>query len=238
MSMGLRRMRQGRMSGGRATCPRFPRRRYHTQGRSTTASAPFLPPLKYVSKILSGARKIAAMSAILATVGHTVTARGSINPMGRSRTRRMLKWVGMAACVLLLGSLVASWRWSLLWVDQAREARFQVAWGGVWMMPDVGWAAIHVMSGPQPDPGWHVWDSEPGRRIWLPVLSSGYGGPSIAVPFWLPLIILGCPTAYLWWRNTKRPPKHCCQHCGYNLTGNVSGKCPECGQRIEGAAPG
>ncbi len=25
------------------------------------------------------------------------------------------------------------------------------------------------------------------------------------------------------------PPRHC-RNCGYNLTGNVSGRCPECGQ--------
>lgn len=30
---------------------------------------------------------------------------------------------------------------------------------------------------------------------------------------------------------TPRPPDHCCQHCGYDLTGNVSGVCPECGTR-------
>ena len=30
-----------------------------------------------------------------------------------------------------------------------------------------------------------------------------------------------------------RYPTHHCQKCGYNLTGNVSGICPECGTRIE-----
>ena len=32
-------------------------------------------------------------------------------------------------------------------------------------------------------------------------------------------------------RRKRRPPGHCVQ-CGYNLTGNVSGRCPECGNRI------
>ena len=33
-------------------------------------------------------------------------------------------------------------------------------------------------------------------------------------------------------RHRKRLAEgHCC-HCGYNLTGNVSGVCPECGERI------
>jgi hypothetical protein len=35
-------------------------------------------------------------------------------------------------------------------------------------------------------------------------------------------------TGYGFWRD-RRPPPHCCQGCGYDLTGNVSGRCPECG---------
>ncbi len=27
-------------------------------------------------------------------------------------------------------------------------------------------------------------------------------------------------------------PSHCCKKCGYNLTGNISGRCPECGTNI------
>jgi hypothetical protein len=27
-------------------------------------------------------------------------------------------------------------------------------------------------------------------------------------------------------------PSGCCQRCGYDLTGNVSGRCPECGMTI------
>lgn len=35
-----------------------------------------------------------------------------------------------------------------------------------------------------------------------------------------------------WWgRRSKYPPGHC-KKCGYNLTGNMSGKCPECGRTI------
>ena len=34
------------------------------------------------------------------------------------------------------------------------------------------------------------------------------------------------------WRwQPPRPAGHC-QQCGYNLTGNVSGRCPECGKKI------
>lgn len=34
------------------------------------------------------------------------------------------------------------------------------------------------------------------------------------------------------WRQRRRM-LHRCEYCGYNLSGNLSGVCPECGTRIE-----
>lgn len=31
-------------------------------------------------------------------------------------------------------------------------------------------------------------------------------------------------------RLSKVPPPGCCRNCGYDLTGNLSGRCPECGR--------
>ena len=44
--------------------------------------------------------------------------------------------------------------------------------------------------------------------------------------------ILRC--SYQTLRTKEAFPAHCCQQCGYNLTGNVSGVCPECGAAIDG----
>ena len=35
------------------------------------------------------------------------------------------------------------------------------------------------------------------------------------------LLIIRTPPIYPWGH---------CRHCGYNLTGNISGRCPECGE--------
>jgi hypothetical protein len=40
---------------------------------------------------------------------------------------------------------------------------------------------------------------------------------------------LGLP---YWFRRRPIPPGHC-RSCGYDLTGNVSGRCSECGREIE-----
>lgn len=37
-------------------------------------------------------------------------------------------------------------------------------------------------------------------------------------------------------RRRRRRARGCCVRCGYDLTGNVSGTCPECGARVKGHA--
>ena len=48
--------------------------------------------------------------------------------------------------------------------------------------------------------------------------------------FFLPVgFLAGIP---IWWLKPKPKPPGYCQKCGYNLRGNVSGVCPECGEKI------
>ena len=56
-------------------------------------------------------------------------------------------------------------------------------------------------------------------------------------PLWMFALAVAFP-ATVWHCNRRRfPPGHC-QRCGYDLTGNVSGRCPECGAAIQqGHAP-
>lgn len=63
-----------------------------------------------------------------------------------------------------------------------------------------------------------------------PIIDAEFGG--IWLPFWLLLLFLGIPTALLWRVDRRHPLGHC-QRCGYNLTGNVTGRCPECGEAVE-----
>lgn len=61
----------------------------------------------------------------------------------------------------------------------------------------------------------------------------GLGGPPI---FWL----IAIPNLIVLNRKAKRrllEIQGLCRHCGYNLTGNVSGVCPECGNAITQSIP-
>jgi hypothetical protein len=40
---------------------------------------------------------------------------------------------------------------------------------------------------------------------------------------------------YCVWKAHRKPAEDVCRVCEYNLAGNVSGRCPECGTPIEGA---
>jgi hypothetical protein len=74
----------------------------------------------------------------------------------------------------------------------------------------------------------------PPYNRWTPLFVRANVGRAwlAAVPLWHPLRLAAVPTAVLWWRDRRRiPPGHCLK-CGYNLTGNVSGVCPECGEGI------
>lgn len=64
------------------------------------------------------------------------------------------------------------------------------------------------------------------------------GGPLLLAPILLTFgtTFVGAVTAGFVVRMARKAshPAGCCKGCGYNLTGNVSGVCPECGLAVQG----
>lgn len=56
----------------------------------------------------------------------------------------------------------------------------------------------------------------------------------INIPLWFIVAVLAMPTTIMARRALRPMPGHCAC-CGYNLTGNVSGHCPECGRLLHPA---
>ena len=54
----------------------------------------------------------------------------------------------------------------------------------------------------------------------------------LIIPVWPLVPVVLVVTAVRLRRDLRIPPGHC-QRCGYDLTGNVSGRCPECGTGTE-----
>ncbi len=123
----------------------------------------------------------------------------------RSRTRRVLKWVGTMVCVvLLLGGALSLWLNALLTssVNLARS----------YMQYQCGWLAGGAKTGGARRPA--------RNRVRLAEYSAIFAAVAV-------------PTGALWWLDRRRFPAGHCQTCGYNLTGNVSGRCPECGTTVK-----
>jgi hypothetical protein len=87
-------------------------------------------------------------------------------------------------------------------------------------------------------PGWEsYWRATPEASWGFPhtneMFQSSIGGWSeIILPLWTVFGLSAAPGVVLLWRHRRRRLPGFCRRCGYNLTGNVSGICPECGTPI------
>ncbi len=140
----------------------------------------------------------------------------------QQRTRRVLKWAGLVVSILLVVAFPVS-RW----------AAFGCTWGAEACCFSAGallfFQASRATSAPH---GWVHRQSVTPRVCWLPGTTHGRMGAGFALPLWIPLVLIALPTSVLWWRDRRGVLPGYCQKCGYNLTGNISGRCPECGEAI------
>ena len=73
---------------------------------------------------------------------------------------------------------------------------------------------------------------------WLPkAVHYGTEGGTITVPMWIPVVATVSLALGLHLFTRRQLKRGFCPACGYNLTGNVSGRCPECGAPINTEAP-
>ena len=76
------------------------------------------------------------------------------------------------------------------------------------------------------------------RFGYLEYASGKIGMFIIYCPFWFPVLLLAAYPTLVLIKTIRRRLRHKhghCSKCGYNLTGNVSGTCPECGAGVERA---
>ena len=141
-----------------------------------------------------------------------------INP---NRLARYVFRLGVAVCVLIVVFSVASFWWSVNVSVAGRTVRLDYA--AVYVVfdriaPGAGWSAWSTGAATQ---DFHLWTAT--WRITGVIVR--------AFPTWMFLLAALIPTV-LAWRRLRRPLPGHCQKCGYDLTGNVTGKCSECGSRL------
>ena len=87
---------------------------------------------------------------------------------------------------------------------------------------------------------WALGLSEGWPTKWVPHYEWEYKRysrfPTIVLPLWIPFVLFATYPAVAMIRTHRRRKRQraegCCSTCGYDLRGNVSGICPECGTKI------
>lgn len=151
-------------------------------------------------------------------------------------------WIAMG-CALLVG---VTWAGSWLWCLECRQREL-----AVWISRGAI-SAMHPAGYPLDWPRHEhlVWYWRARRvEVFLVKLARGFGLvdgflggglPSIGfipgcplvtvrIPCWIPFASVVVPAIWLWHVRCRPAGNHKCVRCGYDLTGNVSGHCPECG---------
>lgn len=141
------------------------------------------------------------------------------------RVAHSAKWVCSIGCLLCIGAMLMTvwWRLPVLQIKPNVVEYDLLLTSGCVKIIQHEWPQKFV-SGPA-DP----W-------VWLPelVMDTQVGSPNdwiVLVPVWMLLapMMVG---AWTYWRLSKRRLAGQCLTCGYNLTGNASGTCPECGSIV------
>jgi len=147
------------------------------------------------------------------------------------RRWRLFKWAGL---VLLLAVLAG-------WAVSTRRVVSYTGTGNKFLSFSFQCGGFAWLSGGANVPasmwGWRILPSQIPLAYWQWIPSIRYRGGQVViwVPLWVPFLCIAIPTAYIFYCDRRIPP-HCCPSCGYDLRGNVSGVCPECGRMIDNLA--
>jgi len=152
--------------------------------------------------------------------------------MKRFKARRLLKWGCFTSSLLLFAAMAFSFWQEIGYADQS----------GGYILVDGAFAYLRFdyRALGQTSEGWWFCTIEPFSKGWwarstcpeimrLSAIHRDF--VAIFVPLAPAILVLAVASALLWRRDRRIRPGHCLK-CGYDLTGNVSGVCPECGTAI------
>ncbi len=165
---------------------------------------------------------------------------GSGDPMMRragstSVLQRTTAWICLAACLALAALTVAS-TWANCTIWGSYSLMLCLGHGGV----RAYWATDSTLIIPLLSLPHDGRVRPPAVRIYWtgfrfypwPGLHSAQGSRDLFVPFWIPLAALAVPSVLIWRGSQRTRIAEPCPWCAYDLTGNTTGICPECGRQV------
>ncbi len=148
------------------------------------------------------------------------------------RSTRVRKWAAFLVFLLMLSGWIVSFQYSLRYQNPKCDFVIVFDCGGAlfaWYSPP-RWHPRHV--------GWETGlavERREGRSWLLPQLTRPRADATwLQLPLLPILLLLLAATCWFFWKDNPPPPTHC-RFCGYDMKGNVSGVCPECGTRRDDA---
>src|SRR5262249_13138204 len=155
----------------------------------------------------------------------------------RFQLLRILKWAGTLTCLLILAAYVTTAWFSfelshphlMLFIESGKLT-------ALYRLPPYGWGPAFDVSPTThtADLCWGLSCSEAPHSFALSLGEfrrwtddNGYTG-EVDLPLWFLFVVGLAPTLLLWRLDRRVPPDHC-RKCRYSLTGNTTGRCPECG---------
>ena len=139
----------------------------------------------------------------------------------RSRVRTLTLWTGTLLCVLIAAAFVVSVRWQVAFQFPTSHGPAMYIMAGSVMVTNDKLMSVPVSADT------HLWGLD-RCNSWE--FTRFRGVTILESPLYAAFLAVLLPTLAVWRFVPKFPPGHC--RCGYDLRGNVSGRCPECGTRI------
>lgn len=141
----------------------------------------------------------------------------------KNRLVRAAKWSLLVCSVFVALAWISSIRWSF---SESFETWRIESFGGLLVIRVWGDGPAYATASFAVDQAM----GRPGLE-WPAFSTMGYGVAYLSIPYWLILSIVGAPTILMFALTRSRNRPGCCASCGYDLKGNESGTCPECGAK-------
>lgn len=145
---------------------------------------------------------------------------------------RIAKWSGLLACILTLIAWGLSTR--RVWCYTYKGTQIILAIGRISWVHGLSLSHTQNIQGltTQAQSLKHV--PTFGRRMYgfTTEFRRNPGARGVGAPLWFLVILAVAPSAFAGYFDRRRFPPGCCLTCGYDLTGNVTGRCSECGTQI------
>ena len=148
-----------------------------------------------------------------------------------SRARRNLKWTGAGLSLLVIAGWISSLWISANLVLPGNRSCVRLSSGKVMVL--FANKDLVLLIGASTAIESQTWQGPQFERPRIEKYQYVNGGilTVVIIPHWVLVLLLIPATAWLWHRDRRRIPPGCCPWCGYNLTGNTSGVCSECGEK-------